>query len=328
MNISTIVLGLLSGEGLGLAFSAAGGIILPILNLIIDSRIQSFLAYIVRAYKPTKLLFEIPLLSRSFTFLAPLSLFRLFAVWQAFLLFPPMGRYLRGAETDMGLFNTMAVLEIQLMLYFGPKIIVHFIGYLWSIHSAIAMVCICLLDAYTSCPDGLGKRIEAFLFPILIPRIKQLTLLHNRYDLNIRGIFMHVCETLVSRFDRLEIAIGKWGRTERYEYSPLKKPRNIRLLVMKGRWFFSRPSCELVEVPLDEAPPFEAISYTWGLRPPSIPINVDGALILVTSAIDELLWYRRSIFTTHRFWIDAICIDQANMDEKSSQIPMMTEIYG
>ena len=228
----------------------------------------------------------------------------------------------------MGLFTAMAVVEIQLKLYFAPKMMIRFIGFLWSSHGAIAMVWICLLDAYTSCPDGLGKRIEAFLLPILIPRIKQLSRLHNRYDLNIRGVFMHVCETLVSQFDRLEIAIGKWGGRQLYEYSELKETGNIRLLVMKGRWFFSRPSCELIEVPLDEAPPFEAISYHWGLKPPSIPINVNGALILVTSAIDELLWYRRSIFTSHCFWIDAICINQTNLDEKSSQIPMMTQIYG
>ncbi|PMD19979.1 hypothetical protein NA56DRAFT_574650, partial [Hyaloscypha hepaticicola] len=144
---------------------------------------------------------------------------------------------------------------------------------------------------------------------------------------------MHVCETLLSPFDRLEIAIGKWGGRQLneyrlYEYSLLEKKGNIRLLVLKKRWFFSRPSCELIEVGLNEAPPFEAISYHWGRKPPSIPINVNGAFILVTSAIDELLWYRRSIFTSHCFWIDAICINQTDPDEKGSQIPMMTQIYG
>ncbi|PMD41819.1 hypothetical protein L207DRAFT_406182, partial [Hyaloscypha variabilis F] len=87
-------------------------------------------------------------------------------------------------------------------------------------------------------------------------------------------------------------------------------------------------SCELIEAPLDKAPPFEAISYTWGPNAPSIPIKVDGALILVTAPIDELLWNRRSIFTSHVFWIDAICINQGDQEEKSSQLPMMARIYG
>jgi hypothetical protein len=153
------------------------------------------------------------------------------------------------------------------------------------------MVLISLVDASATCPDGLGKQLAAILLPILIPRVKKLTQLHNRYDLNIRGLFMHVCETLVASFDRREISIGKRRRAQLYEYSKLKTPGNIRLLKLKRRSLFCQPSCELIEVPLDESPPFEAISYTWGVKPPSIPIEVDGALVFVTATIDELLWY-------------------------------------
>lgn len=215
---------------------------LPILDLILGSRIHSLFTYIVTAYKSIKFSFEIPLLSHFFTFLGPLSLFKLFAVWQTLLLFPPMGRYLRGAETDMRLFNTMAVVEIQLMLYFGPKMMFLFIGFLWSIHGAIAMVCIWLSDAYTSCPDKLGKQIKAFLLPILMPRIKQLIRLHNRYDLNIRGVFMHVCETILSPFNRLEIAIGKWGGRQLYEYSQLKKRGKYQAFSIEKEVVFLLPA--------------------------------------------------------------------------------------
>ena len=92
--------------------------------------------------------------------------------------------------------------------------------------------------------------------------------------------------------------------------------------------FFCQPYFKLIETPLDKAPPFEAISYTWGPDAPSIPIKIDGALILVTAPIDELLWNRRSIFTSHVFWIDAICINQRDQEEKSNQLPMMAKIYG
>jgi hypothetical protein len=239
-----------------------------------------------------------------------------------------MGRYISGKETDMGFFESMAVVEIQLMLYFGPTIIALLVRLLWSIRGLIAMVLISLVDAYTSCPDGLGKQLAAILLLVLIPRVQKLTRLHNRYDLNIRGLFMHVCETLVASFDRLEISIGQWRRKHLYEYNGLKTPGNIRLLKLKRRFLFCRPSCELIEVPLDKSPPFEAISYTWGLKAPSIPIDVDGTLVLVTAAINELLWYRRSIFTSHLFWIDSICINQNDPIEKSSQVPLMAKIYG
>ena len=222
----------------------------------------------------------------------------------------------------------MAIVELQLMLYFGPTVITLLVGLLWPIRGLIAMVLISLVDASATCPDGLGKQLAAILLPLLIPRVKKLTQLHNRYDLNIRGLFMHVCETLVASFDRWEISIGKRRRAQLYEYSELKTPGNIRLLKLKKRSLFCQPSCELIEVPLDESPPFEAISYNWGVKPPSTPIDVDGALVLVTATIDELLWYRRSIFTSHLFWIDGICINQNDPDEKSSQLPMMAKIYG
>jgi hypothetical protein len=98
-------------------------------------------------------------------------------------------------------------------------------------------------------------------------------------------------------------------------------------LRLKRRSIFSKPSCELVHVPLDEAPAFEAISYTWGDKDPSIPVVVDRHQILVTAAVDELLFYRRSVFCSSLFWIDAICINQRDRDEKSEQLPLMTDIY-
>ncbi|CZR50139.1 uncharacterized protein PAC_00011 [Phialocephala subalpina] len=60
---------------------------------------------------------------------------------------------------------------------------------------------------------------------------------------------------------------------------------------------------------LDDAPAFEALSYAWGVLPPSIPLEVTGSRILVTSAIDS------------------VCINQKDDIEKTKQLPLMTEIY-
>ena len=49
--------------------------------------------------------------------------------------------------------------------------------------------------------------------------------------------------------------------------------------------------------------------------------------MLVTSAVDELLFHQRSMFTSKLFWIDAICIDQKTNSEKNEQLPMMADIY-
>jgi hypothetical protein len=313
-----------------LPFSITGGIILPILDLIVSSRTREYAIFIVAALEPTGILFNLLLSSHFLSSPLQLSFFKLFAVWQALQLLPPMGRYIRGKETDMGFFRSTAIVELQLMLYFGPTIITLLVKLLWPISDLISMVLISLVDAYATCPDGLGKQLAAILLPILIPRVRKLTRLHNRYDLNIRGLFMHVCETLIAPLNRLEISIGQRRREPReqpYKYRELELG-NIRLLKLKRKSLFSQPSCELIEVSLDKAPPFEAISYSWGLQAPSIPIDVDGAVVLVTATIDELLWYRRSIFTSYLFWIDGICINQKNLKEKNSQLPMMAKIYG
>jgi hypothetical protein len=114
---------------------------------------------------------------------------------------------------------------------------------------------------------------------------------------------------------------------ELYQYRKLAKNRNIRLLKLRTRWFFNEPSCELIEVPLDQTPPFEAVSYTWGEKAPAIPIELDGKEILVTANVDEFLSHQRSIFGPKCFWIDAICINQKDNNEKNDQLPLMTDIY-
>lgn len=158
----------------------------------------------------------------------------------------------------------------------------------------------------------------------------------NIYDLHIRGLFMHVCYAIIAPFDRWEIAIGQQRRRRSHIHSPLEpyqycelseSPRHIRLLRLRRRSFFSSPSCELIQVPLDKAPPFEAISYTLGDRAPNIPVEVGGRQMLVTSTVDELLFYRRSIFTSALFRTDSICINQEDNDEKNNQLPTMADIY-
>ena len=309
--------------------SAVGGIVVPILDNILDLRTRGYLIYILTACTPTGVFFLLRLSSDLFSLPSLSSLFSFFGTLQALLLFPPMGRYIRGLETDMGFFGSMAYVEIRLILYFGPTVAFHAVRFLWSIFDLIVVVSLSLVVAFTTGPTDLRNRVSA----IILPRVVKLIKYHNRYDLNIRGLFMHACEALIAPFDRWEIAIGQRRRNRRhpplepYQYHKLKKPRYIRLLRLKRRSFFSEPSCELAEFPLDEAPSFEAVSYTWGDEDPSIPVEVNGREILVTSAVDELLFYQRSIFTPNLFWIDAICINQEDKDEKSDQLPMMTDIY-
>ena len=75
---------------------------------------------------------------------------------------------------------------------------------------------------------------------------------------------------------------------------------------------------------LDHIPPFIAISHAWSeaLFPPNVPFNLqpgaEAILILVAERFPHI----------HYCWIDTLCIDQNDENDKQRQIPLMSEIYG
>ncbi|KAK0621835.1 heterokaryon incompatibility, partial [Bombardia bombarda] len=71
---------------------------------------------------------------------------------------------------------------------------------------------------------------------------------------------------------------------------------------------------------------YRAISYTWDNQPRDRYILIDGKVLWVTRNCDVIL---RRMQKQKQFliWIDAICISQANTDEKSAQVPLMGQIY-
>ncbi|KAH8706104.1 heterokaryon incompatibility protein-domain-containing protein [Phaeosphaeriaceae sp. PMI808] len=80
---------------------------------------------------------------------------------------------------------------------------------------------------------------------------------------------------------------------------------------------------------LHETPEFDAISYVWGTASASISVQVNGSPLLVTPSVREMLEHLH-LYRPHMgrpIWIDAICIDQENVEEKAIQIPLMCHIY-
>ena len=121
--------------------------------------------------------------------------------------------------------------------------------------------------------------------------------------------------------------------TPRFQHRPLAKGE-IRLLVLQPKPKFLAATIEahIEHHTLEAAPAYEALSYCWGNSELTDRILIDGKAFPVTaSAIDLLVACRR--FTRRlrnqhrRVWIDAICIDQSNDVEKSSQIQRMRDIY-
>lgn len=47
----------------------------------------------------------------------------------------------------------------------------------------------------------------------------------------------------------------------------------------------------------------------------------------MTNAVHEHLYYRRSTFGSKLLWIDTVCINQNDPDEKERELPLMLDIY-
>jgi hypothetical protein len=118
--------------------------------------------------------------------------------------------------------------------------------------------------------------------------------------------------------------------------------------------------CHIFEYPLDylgdgsgRIPSFDALSYAWGSNHKSFCISVrdveysfngcttgssPSALLPVTASLYEALCRLRElrmqemqgcaeVYRNRFFWVDAVCINQVDNDEKNHQVGRMAEIY-
>lgn len=103
--------------------------------------------------------------------------------------------------------------------------------------------------------------------------------------------------------------------------------RVIRLLKL-SRWYPGKGiHAELIQAHLDNLPDYEAISYTWGDTTKTQLVTLGGLPFAVTSNVYNILEGRCSINGPRLIWIDSICINQDDLQEKSRQVRLMREIY-
>ncbi|PMD13238.1 HET-domain-containing protein, partial [Hyaloscypha hepaticicola] len=110
----------------------------------------------------------------------------------------------------------------------------------------------------------------------------------------------------------------------------------IRLLRLLPRRNLSDPNelirCELSPAQLNDANTrYTAISYMWGTRDADRVIELDRASFSVTENLWACLRKFRNLIpgetSLSYIWVDAICINQEDPDERSSQVSQMGAIY-
>ncbi|PYH93317.1 HET-domain-containing protein [Aspergillus ellipticus CBS 707.79] len=80
-------------------------------------------------------------------------------------------------------------------------------------------------------------------------------------------------------------------------------------------------------VSLDDNHEFEALSYTWGDSATQENISIDGCTVGVLTNLNLFLHALRQPAQERTVWVDYICINQDDLEEKSTQIPFMSQIY-
>ena len=106
-----------------------------------------------------------------------------------------------------------------------------------------------------------------------------------------------------------------------------QETREIRIVTLVPSPDPSLPiRCQLWKVSLDNPPWYLALSYAWGDPAITTPISLDDREIQVTTNLEAALRHMR-VDCNLNLWIDAICINQADPEERGQQIQLMREIY-
>ncbi len=101
----------------------------------------------------------------------------------------------------------------------------------------------------------------------------------------------------------------------------------IRLLVLKRGVPEDGVKCELIVANLQDHPHFEALSYVWGVRQRLESILCCGRDFVIRPNLAAALRRVRCHDEDRILWVDAICINQNNDQERAEQVGFMGRIY-
>lgn len=117
-----------------------------------------------------------------------------------------------------------------------------------------------------------------------------------------------------------------------FVYTPLDKgsASSFRIITVLPGEYHTPITCTISQEEWrDPADCYEAISYSWGDRLHHKTIFIDEKSLRVTSNLESALRHLRHREQGQhlRLWVDAICINQTDSDERSQQVRQMFHIY-
>jgi len=104
--------------------------------------------------------------------------------------------------------------------------------------------------------------------------------------------------------------------------------KEIRVVKLFPSTTFNAPiECELEHTTLEPGADFEAVSYCWGDASKTRPILLDGSPYPITLNLFNGLGHLRQRNSARRLWVDSLCINQTDTEERSREILKMQDIY-
>jgi hypothetical protein len=110
-------------------------------------------------------------------------------------------------------------------------------------------------------------------------------------------------------------------------YGPLIHEDSIRLLNIEPGAFEDPIHCSLEYTVLSENPQYYALSYTWGPVSPTFNIFVDGQEFEIRENLHSALLHFRFPTSSLTLWVDAICLNQDDVQERNHQVKEMGRVY-
>lgn len=113
---------------------------------------------------------------------------------------------------------------------------------------------------------------------------------------------------------------------ELYRYRSLPND-HIRVIILQSGSLQDQLRCKLENQRLSSRKPYEALSYCWGDGEKSKTILCGNRRIPITENLWKALKRLRSRNESRALWIDQICINQQDLEERAAQVALMGEIY-
>ncbi|CAN9366844.1 unnamed protein product [Alternaria alternata] len=114
------------------------------------------------------------------------------------------------------------------------------------------------------------------------------------------------------------------------QYEPLDSDlKEIRVLEVAPGIGDELVECTMRRISLrhEFVPIYETISYCWGPPRPPSTIRLNGHLTPVPASSEAALRRMRLSGRPRTLWIDAVCIDQSSVTERSEQVAFMSTVY-